>query len=874
MHDRIAYQGITFDDVLLEPGYSDVLPRDVDVRTQLTRTIRINIPIVSSPMDTVTESELAIALAQEGGIGIIHKNMSVAQQTREVDKVKRSENGIITDPITLPPDETVGTARRIMEQHNISGVPITVNGYLRGILTRRDLRFLTDNSQKLSEVMTKDNLVTAPENTTLEAAERILTENKVEKLLLVDDKYKLRGLITIKDIDKLLNFPTACKDGRGRLRVGAAVGVNDFERAESLIRAGVDVLVVDSAHGHSSNVIQTVREIKRRHSIEVIAGNIATAEGARALVEAGADGVKTGIGPGCFAAGTRILMADATYKNIEDVLPGDRVINMHGEPVRVVRAWCTGVRKVMAVRHTASFRKTLVTPDHRYYVGDLNTVSRVTLASKGYVAMLERPTKKGRSKLGWKEVGDLRQDAFLLPRRIAFELPEGFTIDLREFAIRKQRQLARYRIEIKDSYELGYVFGTFLGDGTAFRAASRNSEIGRASWAFGPDEEKVAAKLVKCLKAVTGVTVKPTRTEKVTHVHFYSLQWSRLFRQFGKRHQKHLPPRYWCSNPRYLQGLFDGLLDSDGNVDSNGRLCFRNSSQRLVELFNVLCFLQEGTFPNSTTEAPTAGGLRGTRAARCRPSFRSRLNVTHRKRLMREFQVVKRLGGRRLGVAVPVYDIEVDCPTHSFIADNAIVHNSICTTRVISGVGVPQITAIYHAAQAVAGSGVPVIADGGIRYSGDISKALAAGAHCVMLGGLLAGLEESPGQTIIYMGRTFKTYRGMGSLGAMVGGSSERYRQADVNGGEGGGGKLVPEGVEGRVPYKGHLGPFVYQLVGGLRAGMGYCGTRNIEELRTRTRFIMVSASTVQESHPHDIAITQEAPNYSPRLEYSRPDGG
>ncbi len=492
MQERIAYQGITFDDVLLEPGYSDVLPRDVDVRTQLSRNIRINIPIVSSPMDTVTESELAIALAQEGGLGVIHKNLSVAQQTREVDKVKRSENGIITDPVTLPPDETVGNARRIMEQQNISGVPITVRGSLRGILTRRDLRFLTDNNQRIEEVMTKDKLITAPEHTTLVEAERILTENKVEKLLLVDENYKLKGLITIKDIDKLMNFPNACKDPRGRLRVGAAVGVNDYERAESLIRAGVDVLVVDSAHGHSGNVIETVRQIKSRFGIEVIAGNVATAAGAKALAEAGADAVKVGIGPG-----------------------------------------------------------------------------------------------------------------------------------------------------------------------------------------------------------------------------------------------------------------------------------------------------------------------------------------------------------------------------------------SICTTRIISGVGVPQVTAIYQAAQGVAGRGVPIIADGGIRYSGDIVKALAAGAHAVMIGGLFAGLAESPGQTILYKGRTFKTYRGMGSLGALGAGSSDRYRQDSVTVA-----KLVPEGVEGRVPYKGQLAPFVYQLVGGLRAGMGYCGTRNIEELRTRTHFILVSAASVQESHPHDIAITQEAPNYSSRAEYTSTDGG
>lgn len=480
MFDRIAYQGITFDDVLLEPGYSEVVPAEVDVRTQLTRHITLNMPIVSSPMDTVTESDLAIALAQEGGIGIIHKNMSMQHQTREVDKVKRSENGIITDPVTMGPDETVGNARKMMEQHKISGVPIVVGDKLKGIITRRDLRFLTDNNQRIAEVMTKENLVTAPEDLTLDKAEKILTENKVEKLLLVDDQYRLKGLITIKDIDKLQSFPNACKDARGRLRVGAAVGVFDFERAESLIKAGVDVLVVDSAHGHSRNVIETVQEIRKRFDIDLIAGNVATEEGARALVDAGADAVKVGIGPG-----------------------------------------------------------------------------------------------------------------------------------------------------------------------------------------------------------------------------------------------------------------------------------------------------------------------------------------------------------------------------------------SICTTRVVSGVGVPQVTAIARAAQGVAGA-VPLVADGGIRYSGDMTKAVAAGAHAVMIGGLFAGLAESPGQTIIYKGRSFKVYRGMGSLGAMMAGSRDRYQQRETTNN-----KLVPEGVEGRVPYKGPLAPFVVQLVGGLKAGMGYCGTRTIEQLRTQTRFIQVSPASVQESHPHDIFITQEAPNYS-----------
>ncbi|MFN9372836.1 MAG: IMP dehydrogenase [Planctomycetaceae bacterium] len=486
MEDRIAYRGMTFDDVLLEPAFSELLPSSVEVNTRLTRNIGLNVPIISSPMDTVTESEMAIALAQEGGLGIIHKNMSVDQQALEVDRVKRSEHGVIVDPVTLPPDATVGEACEIMDSRNIGGVPITENGKLRGILTRRDLRFLESKQTRISEVMTRDKLVTAPENTSLETAQRILRENKVEKLLLVDEDYQLKGLITIKDIDKNLRFPNACKDARGRLRVGAAVGVHDYSRADLLIEKGVDVIVVDSAHGHTRNVMDTVREIKRRSNIDVIAGNVATREGAEALMRAGADAIKVGIGPG-----------------------------------------------------------------------------------------------------------------------------------------------------------------------------------------------------------------------------------------------------------------------------------------------------------------------------------------------------------------------------------------SICTTRIISGVGVPQLTAVWNAARAVADTDVPIIADGGIRFSGDITKALAAGAHCVMLGGLLAGLAESPGEMILYQGRSFKQYRGMGSLGAMVQGSADRYRQVVTSDDPKKASKLVPEGVEGRVPYKGHLHQFLYQLIGGLRAGMGYCGVKSIAELRTEARFIQVTPASVRENHPHDIVITQEAPNYT-----------
>ena len=484
MHDRIAYRGLTFDDVLLEPGYSEVIPSDVDISSHVTRNISLSLPIVSSPMDTVTESDMAVAMAQLGGIGIIHKNMSIEQQAMQVDRVKRSEHGVIVDPVTLPPDTPAGEAVRLMDERNIGGVPITVNGKLVGILTRRDLRFLESKDRPVSEVMTKENLVTAPEDTTLEAAERILLQNKVEKLLLVDDDYQLKGLITIRDIDKNLQFPRASKDSRGRLRVGAAVGVFDLDRAAQLVEKGVDVLVVDSAHGHSRNVIETVRAIKRQLQIDVIAGNIATEEGAKALADAGADAVKVGIGPG-----------------------------------------------------------------------------------------------------------------------------------------------------------------------------------------------------------------------------------------------------------------------------------------------------------------------------------------------------------------------------------------SICTTRIISGIGVPQLSAVANAARALKGSGIPIIADGGIRFSGDITKALAAGAWTVMVGGLLAGVDESPGEMILYQGRSFKRYRGMGSLGAMMKGSSERYRQGHVPTGDQS--KLVPEGVEGRVPYKGALQPLIFQLTCGLSSGMGYFGVGTTAELREKARFIEISAASVRENHPHDIAITQEAPNYS-----------
>lgn len=480
--DKFGKQGLTFDDVLLIPAHSDVLPRDVDVRTHLTQNVTLNIPVMSAGMDTVTEAEMAIAMAREGGIGVIHKNMSIDEQAREVKLVKRSEHGIIVDPIYLAPDNTLSDADELMNKYHISGVPITENGKLVGIITNRDMRFETDLSRPISDIMTSKGLITAPEHTTMEEAKRILQAHRIEKLPLVDDAGHLKGLITIRDIEKMRKFPNSNKDSDGRLKVAAAIGVtSDVEdRVEALLDAKADVLVIDTAHGHSEGVLQTIRRLRKAFPhLELIAGNVATYDATKALIEAGVSAVKVGIGPG-----------------------------------------------------------------------------------------------------------------------------------------------------------------------------------------------------------------------------------------------------------------------------------------------------------------------------------------------------------------------------------------SICTTRVIAGIGVPQITAIYDCAKAAEGTGIPIIADGGIQYSGDIAKALGAGASCVMLGNLLAGTEEAPGEMIIYQGKNYKSYRGMGSLGAMQAGSKDRYFQQNAK-------KLVPEGIEGRIPYKGHVSDVLFQLIGGLRAAMGYCGAKNIKAMNEDTQFIQITGAGLRESHPHDVSITKEAPNYS-----------
>ncbi len=425
--------------------------------------------------------------------------------------------------------------------------------------------------------------------------------------------------------------------------------------------------------------------------------------------------------------------------------------------------------------------------------------------------------------------------------------------------------LERYVSRVRNSEDLGYLLGTFLGDGHAFLDRARNSEIGRVSWYFGEHETEVALRLCGAVERVTGV--RPVRAEVrngAQHLHLYSLQWARVLARCGKRADKHLPAEWLCDDPAYLRGLLQGLVDSDGHVDG-GRVCFRNTSRRLVELFGVLCHQVHGSFPNVERCEPSAGGLLGVRDEDCAVSYRARLNATSDKRLLDDHQAVTLLERRETALAVPVYDLEVDDDSHSFVADGVVVHNSICTTRVVAGVGVPQVTAISEAAQACRPAGVPVIGDGGLQYSGDIAKALVAGADSVMLGSLLAGVEESPGQLVFINGKQYKAYRGMGSLGAMQSRgekrsySKDRYSQADVASDD----KLVPEGVEGQVPFRGPLSAVAHQLVGGLRQSMFYVGARSVPELQDKGRFVQITAAGLKESHPHDVQMTVEAPNYT-----------
>jgi IMP dehydrogenase/GMP reductase len=822
---KFAMEGLTFDDVLIVPAASAVLPREVSTVSRLTRSIALNIPLLSAAMDTVTEARLAIALAREGGMGVIHRNLSVEDQAQEVDKVKRSESGMITDPITMEPHQPLSDALAVMKRFHISGIPITEHGRLVGILTNRDIRFETELDRPICELMTRERLITVPVGTTLEEARASLHRYKIEKLPVVDEQGLLKGLITMKDIQKKILHPGAAKDEFGRLRVAAAVGVgpDTGERCAALVEEGVDVLVVDTSHAHSQLVLETVARVKKDFGrrVQLMAGNVVTGEATEALIQAGADSVKVGIGPGCFAAGTRVLLANATYKNIEALLPGDRVLNMRGEAVTVLRAWCTGLREVVALRHAGSWRETYVTPDHRYLMADLVPGALAAVAAGRDSVRQAEPRQGKPDAIGWREIAAGGREFLLRPRHLAFELAPHCEIDLRAFAL--PQSLADERAVIRASYELGYIFGTFLCTGQVCR------ESGRVRWELASSQAVASEKLVRCLRSVAGMDVVCDQQRPVPSLELSSRPWARLFSDFGEHAERHLPAAYLCAHRDYLQGLRDGLMEIDGRNPG-----LQPPAQQLLELSQVLCSLLTEPVPADSTHP----------------------------RLLATYQAVERLQVRRPGLVVPVYDIEVDCPTHSFIAENAIVHNSICTTRVIAGVGMPQVTAIYECAHVARRYGVPLVGDGGIQYSGDIAKAIAAGADTVMLGSLLAGVDESPGELIISQGERFKDYRGMGSVAAMKqrSFSKDRYFQGDVIEES----RVIAEGIEARVGYKGMLGPLVYQLIGGLRQSMGYAGCATIAEMQERTRFVRITGAGLRESHPHDVQIVKEAPNYGP----------
>lgn len=930
-------EALTFDDVLLVPAYSEILPTETETATRLTRKINLNVPIISSAMDTVTEAPMAIAIAQQGGIGVIHKNLPIEAQHDEVDKVKRSESGMIVDPVTMTPDRKIHEALGVMKRYKISGVPIVQeDGRLVGILTNRDLRFENRQDLTLAEVMTKDNLITVPVGTTLREAEGILQRHRVEKLLVVDENYRLKGLITVKDIQKAIKYPNAAKDDLGRLRCAAAIGATgDFlERATELVKARVDVLAIDTAHGHSSRVIEAVKTVKQRFpEIELIAGNVATAAGTKALIDAGADAVKVGIGPGsiCLSGEALILMSDSSIKPIAEVRLGESVVTHKGRVRPVTKTYRRSYQGDLVTLNVGGCPDKLrVTPNHEFLAVTFDVPEEIR-AKNG--AKYFFSTKKYNSGLRWVRADQLKpQDVVVIPKRkyvpeakvfdLAAVVPHYRADDLSIWANKPSRNFNR-----ENYHELAARFGTtarvigtivterrnvndelntninayleqtdyirfmqpvklnrfialnadlmrLIGYYVAEGYCAGNSNNRQARFAFG-QHEAAYVEDVRCLVgAIFGyreTTANPTprhALEARVNNHAVAKFFESLIPSGAPN--KKLPEFVLNQTPECLRQLLIGALRGDGCLKDPRRIAYKTSSPHLAhqiaEIFTRLGYLpsvqsyQSKVEDWSTTYHVRIGGAQCARFATEFPEL--------------GLQYPDSIDARQDYFAdedhiyVPVLSVELEsdqnlevfnlevAEDHTYIANRVAVHN--CTTRVVSGAGVPQITAIAEAVRGATGSGVPIIADGGIKYSGDITKAIATGADVVMIGSLLAGTDESPGEIILYQGRNFKTYRGMGSLAAMKEGSKDRYGQESEEMES----KLVPEGIEGRVTYKGSLAALIGQLVGGLRAGMGYTGCRTIGELQQNARFIKISSASLKESHVHDVVITKEAPNY------------
>jgi inosine-5'-monophosphate dehydrogenase len=938
--EKYAKEGLTFDDVLLIPAHSQVLPAQVDVSTWLTRKIRINIPVVSAAMDTVTEHRLAIALAREGGVGFIHKNMPLDQQAEMVRKVKRSENGMITDPITLPPDRTVGHALDMMAEYKISGVPIvTDEGDLVGIITNRDLRFESDRSKPLRDLMTSKNLVTVPEGTTPEQAKEVLHRHRIEKVLVVNGRGKLTGMITVKDITKQLEFPYAAKDERGRLLVGAAIGAGgDFmERAGALVRAGVDVLTIDTAHGHSQGVLDAVSRVREAFpDVQLIAGNVSTAAGTVALIERGVDAVKVGQGPGsiCFRGETPITLGDGSVKPIAQVGVGELVMTHLGRVRPVTKIYRHSHRGAMVRLNISGCPDALhVTPNHEFLAVTFDAPERLRRRNGAKYFFHKPKYNKG---LRWVRADELKpQDVVAIPRRqvqprahsfdlaetvvhyrydeesvwankpsrnfntetyhdlaerfettarvigsivtrkrtVADELSARVNTYLAEVGYERDMQPVKLRRKIELTPELMRLIGYYVAEG--YVIGNQNNR--QLRFAFADHEQRYVddvKSLVEQVFGYAGTTTRPTARHAV-EVLVSNHAIARFFEELmpGGATNKRLPAAILDQADGHLRQLLIGALRGDGSLKNACRVAYKTSSPHLAnqiaEIFLRLAYLasvqrHEPARPGwSPMYHVRISGAQCVRFAEDFPelglAFDGPAPTKQEFFADDEYMYVPVLSiVHEAEQELEVYNLEV-AEDHTYIAGRVAVHN--CTTRVVTGAGMPQITAVTDCARAAERFGVPIIADGGIKYSGDIPKAIAAGAHSVMIGSLFAGTEESPGETILYEGRQYKTYRGMGSIGAMSRGSGDRYFQTNVKETR----KLVAEGIEGMVPFKGALHDSVYQLVGGLRAGMGYVGTADVEALRREARLIRVTVAGQTESHPHDITITKEAPNYGGR---------
>ena len=924
--EKFGQVGLTFDDVVLLPAESSVLPREVDTSTRLTRDLRIHIPLVSAAMDTVSDARLAIALSREGGIGIIHRNMTAERQCAEVDKVKRSEYGVISDPFHLSPHHTIRDAEELMAHYHISGVPIVEDGgKLVGIVTNRDLRFETDARRPLRDVMTSEGLVTAPIGTTLEEAKTILARHRIEKLPLVDAHYHLVGLITTKDIEKARKFPNSAKDSQGRLLVGAAVGVgrDNMERAERLAAAGADVIVVDSAHGHHRGVVEMARHVKSTlRDVQVVAGNIATAEGARALCEAGVDAVKAGVGPGsiCLQRDSLVSLADGSVKPICEVVVGDMVITHRGRARRVTKVYRRPYAGPMVyVTVNGSPAPLGVTPNHPFLAMHFDVPeARKKKFGGGYY--FHKP--KWNHGLDWVAAGTLEaQDMAVMPIRhpkaqaIIFDMLAAVphyghdsewvwpsrartrlvrtsderpgaalvgwsrtaSIDgssarwVEEMTYESLSPVGKVRRHLVLGRQLMRLLGYFAAEGHFVGYANNR----QARLTFHRDERDYRTEVMGLVDDVfgyTGCTLVHHKTRNATAL----LISNHAIAQFLQRlipsgaANKRLPVEVVDQPAELLRELVIGLFRGDGTVlstEGEARVGYKTASVALAyQVADILVRLGympsiaawDAKRPNWHTTYQVR--LSGAQARRFAAEFPELLELQvgpdrlHKQSMWRDddyvYATIRKVEVRH--EELDVYNLEVE-EDESYVANRVAVHN--CTTRVVAGVGVPQLTAVFEAAREAERFGVPVISDGGIQYSGDIAKAIAAGASSVMIGSLFAGTEESPGDIEIYQGRSFKVYRGMGSLGALEEGSRDRYFQEGAS-------KLVPEGVEGRVPFRGPLSDMVFQLVGGLRSGMGYTGSATIEDLRARARFVRVTAAGLRESHPHDVQITKEPPNY------------